>query len=84
LYVSIKKLCNALSSYLREVRTGKTITVTQHCTPVARRTPISQPTALERLVAEGLVRPGRVRERRAPTPLKTEGPVSDLISDQRR
>ncbi|KQS69262.1 hypothetical protein [Modestobacter sp. Leaf380] len=46
-----------------EVRAGQTITVTDHGTPVDR------PTALERLVAEGIVQP----------PVRTKTPAADPV-----
>jgi non-canonical (house-cleaning) NTP pyrophosphatase len=40
--------------------------------------------ALERLVAEGRVRPAKRRKRAAPQPVPASGTVSDLVADQRR
>jgi hypothetical protein len=39
---------------------------------------------MERLIAEGRVTLAKRRKRPAPTPIKTAGPVSDLIDEQRR
>ena len=82
--VGIRELRDGLSRHLAEVRGGQTITVTDHGKPIAQIVPVSVPTALERLIAEGRVTPAKRRKRPAPTPIKTAGPVSDLIDEQRR
>jgi prevent-host-death family protein len=82
--VGIRELRDGLSRHLAEVRDGRTITITDHGKPIARIVPISAPTVMERLIAEGRVTPARRRKRPAPTPIKTAGPVSDLIDEQRR
>jgi hypothetical protein len=52
---------------------------------VARLLGIDEPAdRLADLVAAGLVRPARTRERRLPRPIAASGPVSDLVADQRR
>jgi prevent-host-death family protein len=82
--VGVRALRDGLSKHLAEVRKGHTVTVTDHGRPIARIVPMDQPTALERLVAEGRVqRPARPK-RPAPPPLRTAGTVSDLVADQRR
>ncbi|WP_448627685.1 type II toxin-antitoxin system Phd/YefM family antitoxin [Geodermatophilus sp. URMC 64] len=83
-WVGIKELRDGLSRYLAQVRAGHTITVTDHGRPVARIVPAEGPTALERLIAEGLVQPARERTGSAPTPVKASGPVTELVDDQRR
>jgi prevent-host-death family protein len=82
--VGIRELRDGLSRHLAEVRGGRTITVTDHGKPIAQIVPLRVPTALERLIAEGRVTPAKRRKRPAPTPIKTAGPVSDLIDEQRR
>ena len=82
--VGIRELRDGLSRHLADVRGGRTITVTDHGRPIARIVPIEVPTALERLIASGRVTPATRRKRAAPTPIKTAGPVSDLIDEQRR
>ncbi len=82
--VGIRALRDGLSKHLAEVRAGHTVTVTDHGRPIARIVPVGRPTALERLVAEGRVRPSTRRKRAAPPPLRTSGTVSDLVADQRR
>jgi prevent-host-death family protein len=88
--IGIRELRDGLSRHLAEVRSGRTITVTDHGRPIARIVPIDQPTALERLIAEGVVRPPLRRKRKAPVPAPADGPnaadgsISELVADQRR
>jgi len=82
--VGIRELRDGLSRHLAEVRSGHTLTVTDHGKPIARIVPIEAQTTLERLIAEGKVTPAKRRKRPAPVPIKTEGPVSDFIDEQRR
>ncbi|MGY1746736.1 type II toxin-antitoxin system Phd/YefM family antitoxin [Blastococcus sp. SYSU D00695] len=82
--VGVRELRDGLSRYLAEVRTGSTVTVTDHGRPVARLVPVDQPTALERLIAEGVVQPPQRRKGPLPEPVRAQGPVSDLVADQRR
>ncbi len=82
--VGIRELRDGLSRHLAEVRSGHTLTVTAHGKPIARIVPIEAQTTLERLIAEGRVTPATRRKRPAPVPIKTEGPVSDLLDEQRR
>ena len=82
--VGVRELRDSLSRHLASVRDGHTITVTDHGRPVARIVPVGVPTKLEQLIAEGRVTPARSRRRPLPPPIKTAGPVSDLIDEQRR
>lgn len=82
--VGVKELRNQLSRYLAAVRDGHTVTVTDHGHPIARIVPADTPTALERLIAEGRVRPGSRPKRPSPEPIVVAGRVSDLMGDQRR
>jgi prevent-host-death family protein len=82
--VGVRELRDGLSRHLAEVRAGRTVTVTDHGQPIARIVPVDRPTRLERLIAEGRVRPARRQKQPAPRPLPTRGTVSDLIADQRR
>lgn len=81
--VGVRELRDGLSRYLAEVRTGQTVTVTDHGRPVARIVPVDQPTALERLIAEGIVQPPKRPKGPLPEPLRTQGTVSDLVAEQR-
>jgi prevent-host-death family protein len=82
--IGIRELRDGLSRHLDEVRNGRSITVTDHGRPIARIVPIDQPTALERLIAEGRVTPSRRRKRSIPEPISTGGTISDLVAEQRR
>jgi prevent-host-death family protein len=82
--VGVRELRDGLSRHLAEVRSGRTITVTDHGRPIARIVPVGRPTRLEQLVAEGKVRPAHRSKQPAPRPLAAEGTVSDLVADQRR
>ncbi|WP_232303956.1 type II toxin-antitoxin system prevent-host-death family antitoxin [Pseudofrankia sp. DC12] len=65
------------------MRTGRTLTITDHGRPVARLMPVTEPTQLEQLIAEGLVEPARSGTWTRPRPIAATGTVSDLVSEQR-
>ena len=85
--IGVAELRNGLSKRLADVQAGRTVTVTDHGKAIARIIPIDQPTRLEQLIAEGLVRVPAKRQRTVPHPIPesvVSGTVSDLIKDQRR
>lgn len=82
--VGIRALRDGLSRYLADVREGHVVTVTDHGKVIARILPAGEPTVLERLIAEGRVRPAKRHKRRAPQPVPATGTVSDLVAEQRR
>ncbi len=82
--VGIRELREGLSKHIADVRAGHTITVTDHGTPVARITPIDEPTALERLVAEGVVQLPTRSKRPAPEPLIADVTLSQMVIADRR
>lgn len=82
--VGIRELRDALSRHLAEVRGGRTITVTDHGRVIAHIVPADRPSRLQQLIAEGRVQPARRRKRAAPRPASADGPVSDLVAEQRR
>ncbi|HEY0640457.1 MAG TPA: type II toxin-antitoxin system prevent-host-death family antitoxin [Pseudonocardiaceae bacterium] len=82
--VGVRELRDRLSRHLAVVREGGTVTVTDHGRPIARIVPVGVPSALERLIAEGRVRPATRARGRSPEPVVTAGSVSDLVGDQRR
>ncbi len=51
--VGVRELKQSLSSYLRRVRRGESITVTDHGEPIARLVPAGMPEVLVRLAREG-------------------------------
>ena len=86
--VGVRELRDNLSRYLQRVHAGDEIVVTEHGREIAKVVPIGnnvrKPSALDRLVAEGLAAPP-MKVRR---PLPSRGiPVSDsvspLVSEQR-
>jgi len=82
--MGIRELRDGLSRHLADVRAGATITVTDHGTPVARITPIDAPTALERLVAEGVVQLPARTKRPAPDPVVANASLSETVLAERR
>jgi antitoxin (DNA-binding transcriptional repressor) of toxin-antitoxin stability system len=90
--VAVKELKNRLSSYLREVRNGEVILVTDRGQVVAE---LRQPgrgvalsahdQALERLCAEGVLAAGLPQDARAyrPSPLRRAVASGDLLAAER-
>lgn len=84
--VGVRELKNSLSRYLRRVREGETVVVTDRGVPVARIIPGRMPDLIARLMAEGrltwsgdrFVPPTKVPEL-GPGPL-----LSDYIAEDRR
>lgn len=82
--VGIRELRDKLSRYLDRVKGGEEVVVTDRGRAVARVLPIGRERAFDRLVAEGVVTPARERKRSAPSPAKSKGQVSSLVTEQRR
>jgi prevent-host-death family protein len=82
--VGVRDLRNGLSRHLATVRSGHTVTVTDHGQPIARIVPVGTPARLEQLVAEGWVQRARKHKTPAPEPIAARGSVTDLIGEQRR
>ena len=82
--VDVEKLRDNLSRHLAEVRSGNTVTVTDHGQPIARIVPVGQPTRREQLRAEERVQPAARSKQPAPDPIRAEGLVSEFIDEQRR
>lgn len=84
--VGVRELKNSLSSYLRRVRQGETVVVTDRGVPVARVIPAGVPEHIAQLMAEGRVTwSGKkfVPPRRVPR-LTPGPPLSDYIAEDRR
>jgi len=84
--VGVRELKNSLSSYLRLVRQGETVVVTDRGVPVARVIPAGVPEHIADLMADGRISwsgkkfvPPRKLPRLAPGP-----PLSDYIAEDRR
>lgn len=82
--VGVRELRNNLSRYLDRVRDGEEVVVTDRGRAIARVLPVGAERALDRLIAEGVVTPAQQPKRRAGTPIRSKGTVSDLVGDQRR
>lgn len=83
--VGVKQLRDHLSRYLRAVRDGEEVTVTDHGKAVARLIPLEQPRPLDRLIAEGAVTAAQTPKRPLSTRrIKARGTVSDLVAEQRQ
>ncbi len=81
----MRDLKNHLSRYLDRVRAGEEVIVTERGRPIARLAALDHDAdRLAALVAAGVVRSPRARERRRPANrIKAKGTVSDLVVDQR-
>jgi prevent-host-death family protein len=83
--VGVRELKNGLSRYLAAVKDGQELIVTDHGKPVARIVPVSRSIdRLAELVAQGKVKPARPGPRYIPKPMEGEGPLSDIVLEQRR
>jgi prevent-host-death family protein len=82
--VGVGELRQNLSKYLRRVERGERLVVTDRNRPVAELAPLHEDqSALERLVAEGRVRPARKRLDFKPIKLKGSYTASDALRDVR-
>ncbi len=90
--VAVKELKNRLSSYLREVKSGEILLVTDRGRVIAelrqpaKGTPIgAHDQAIERLCAEGLLVAGLPQDARAyrRSPLRRAVPSRDLLDAER-
>lgn len=84
--VGVRELRQNLSVYLRRVREGETLEVTERGRAVARLTPLrSGAGPLDRLISEGRARPARTRVEDLPPLLgKESDEASRALRDQRR
>ncbi|MGH8894514.1 MAG: type II toxin-antitoxin system Phd/YefM family antitoxin [Actinomycetes bacterium] len=83
--VGVRELKNNLSRYLARVTAGDEVVVTDRGRPIARISPLTAKSTLDRLVAEGVITPAPEAKRRAPrSRIQARRPVSDLVADQRR
>ena len=82
--VGIKELRDGLSRHLAEVRSGATVTITDHGHPIARIIPVDRPSRFEQLINEGRITRAARGKLPSAEPLKSSGTVSDLVAEQRR
>lgn len=84
--VGVRELRQNLSVYLRRVKAGETLDVTERGRIVARLAPLPPDalSPLERLVAEGRARPAQTRVDDLPPPLRLPGrPLSEVLGEMR-
>jgi len=83
--VGIRELRDNLSRYLKQVKEGEDVVVTDHGRAVARIISFDVPRPLDQLIEAGLVTPA-VEEKHPdlPTRIVASGPVSPLVGEQRR
>ena len=85
--VAVSDLRAHLSEWLRRVRKGDEVVITERGLPVARVIGLSATTTLERLSAEGVIaapeHPERPTASGRPLP-RPRRPVADIVSEQRR
>lgn len=85
--VGIRELRQNLSVYVRRVKKGETIEVTERGEPVARLAPVSTGVEwLDRMVAEGKIRPARKKLSELPPPVKLppgDMSISEALQEQR-
>jgi prevent-host-death family protein len=85
--VGIRELRQNLSVYLRRVRAGESLEVTERGQPVATLQPVVNPDdALSRLVARGIrIRrgAGSLSDLAPPTKAKLNRPIADVLNELR-
>ena len=81
--VRIAELKARLSGYLREVRRGRSVTILDRETPIARIVPYAQDamTLVVRQPHPGAPPPGRVK---LPPPLRITGDIGNLLLEERQ
>lgn len=84
--VGIRQLRDDLRHWLDVVGDGGEVVITERGRPIARLSGVSSREPLERLIAAGIVtRAKRPRRRDSDhSRVKSEGPVSELVAEQRR
>lgn len=82
--VGIRELRADLSRFIKRVRSGEEVVVTDRGKAVARLVPLDGERTIDRLIREGLVTPAPNRgPRTLPKPIEGAGPLSDLVIDGR-
>jgi prevent-host-death family protein len=84
--IGVRELRQNASRYLREVKRGETVEVTERGEPIARLVPIPEESTYERLVAEGRIRPATRDPRDLGPPLEPKPgvPLASEILEQMR
>jgi prevent-host-death family protein len=84
--VGVRELRQNLSVYLRRVKAGETLEVTEHGQPVAELRPrAARPVSvIDRMLAEGRITPATVDHRTlVPPPAVPGRPLSDILLEMR-
>jgi prevent-host-death family protein len=85
--VPISTLRAELSTWIERARSGEEIVVTERGTPVARLLAVDAAPLLDQLIASGVLSKPRHDDRpaaRGAARAYASGPVSELVSEQRR
>jgi prevent-host-death family protein len=84
--VGVRELRARLGHWLEVARRGEEVVVTDRGRPVARLVGASGNGAMDRLIAQGVVRLPRAQRRPSGEirRVRSEGSVAELVSDQRR
>lgn len=85
--VAITALRAAFASWIDRVRTGEEVVVTERGIPVARLLAVGSAPQLEQLTQQGVISKPRRAERPTATGARrvvANGPVADLVTEQRR
>lgn len=85
--VTVTNLRAELAAWLARARDGQEVVVTERGLPIVRMVAAGAPTAMERLVQEGVVTPAAAPRRTRATAadrVRARDSVSDLVSEQRR
>jgi len=85
--VAISTLRAELSTWIERVRSGEEVVVTDRGTPVARLLAVDTAPLLDQLIASGVLSKPRRADRpaaRGVARAQASGPVSELVSEQRR
>ena len=83
--VGIRELRADLSRYLKRVREGEEIVVTDRGMPIARISPTNGRSRIDELIAAGILTPPINRgPRKVASPIDIGATISDLVKEQRR
>ena len=84
--IGIRELRQNASVWIREAQHGETIEITDRGRPVARLVPVPSGDVLERLIAEGRIRPaaGDLLDLGPPLPLQPGMPTRSEVLEQMR
>jgi prevent-host-death family protein len=82
--VGVRELHDRLSAYVEMVEKGNEVIVTRRGRRIARLSALEAERPLEELASRGLIRMPQRRRTPRRARVKGSGPVSELVSEQRR